>query len=188
MHHWVLTSRCILKPQQRRQPLLQPSHLCATNPIACHPSAGLSSRNLTSLNLAQNNLTGPLPADWANATLGGALRLGLQQLMLEGNNLTGSIPSTYGAGGLPNLTRLTLYQNPQLCGVPPSGAICLDSSMTALSECHEYDCIGLEKICTGPEQWREVGDNTCSTCTLLCASHGLPIGPTTICKNCLHIC
>ncbi|NNF03172.1 MAG: hypothetical protein HKN17_01795, partial [Rhodothermales bacterium] len=68
------------------------------------------------IDLQDNNLTGPLPSSWAALVGGGAFR-DLRNLNLDGNNISGPVPPVLGQ--LANLQTLTLNDNNLSGGLPP---------------------------------------------------------------------
>ncbi len=104
-----------------------PTHqLCAS----CFPGLANCS-TIQYLSLANNNLTGTLPAEWGDASY--PLHSSLQTLRVDGNNLTGSLPSSWT--GLTALSCWSVKANPLLCGAYLSSSVCTDYSGTNIGEC-----------------------------------------------------
>ncbi len=100
--------------------------------------------NASSLNyfsVAGNQLTGTLPAVWADP--GHPLASILQTLHLDGNNLSGSLPSAWT--GSTEITCWSIANNPQMCGAFIPGFYCTDYNNTKIGELFWVGC-----SCMGP--------------------------------------
>lgn len=109
---------------------------------------------VTMLDLAENELSGQLPAQLGNLTA-------LEELRLNGNNLSGNIPAEFG--DLSNLTVLNLSDNPLEGPIP--GSMAKVSTLTELSIENTTLC---QQDNTIFEEWlQNIGtiDGTLETCT-----------------------
>ncbi|KAL7575482.1 hypothetical protein ACA910_020068 [Epithemia clementina (nom. ined.)] len=104
--------------------------------------------DMVMLDVSNNKLQGPIPANIAYAT-------GIRFLLLAGNNFTGYVPTSFA--DLDNLNVLTVDHNPHLNGT--MGAICTDGPAKlqhVLTDC-PVECSCCDTCCGA-------GGNTAATC------------------------
>ena len=85
---------------------------------------------LESLDLGNNKLSGTLPAQWGDLSIGSQLHQSLQKLYLSNNQFWGAFPSRWS--NFSSLTSFTIFGNVQLCDILPSPFVCIDTSETRL--------------------------------------------------------
>jgi hypothetical protein len=89
------------------------------------------------LSLAENQLTGTLPASWGST---GNLFNYLTSLDLHSNNLNGSIPATWPS--ITNLGCWSLADNQDMCGPVPGGMVCPNVQLSYIGGCHSESRCG----------------------------------------------